>query len=230
MSNLSGREILPASVTLLNHPVVEAAITRLRICKSGRNYTDLMTLVGRFLAIEATRDLPTKEWIVTTRTMHLAAPGHDLDGRVGLVPITRGGNDLLAAFRDMLPDSSIYHVAARRKSKIGPDGNKIIWAELLDSKLPKALPKGMETMIVLDPMFATGCSIELVLSLVQALGPKRIIFVCTLAAPEGMDMITKLFPNVRIIMAQLDARLDENGYIEPGWGDGSDVSNYTEHD
>ena len=229
MSTLSGRKILPANVTLLNHPVVEVAITRLRICKGGKSYTDLMTLVGRFLAIEATRDLPTKEWIVVSR-MRLQANGRELDGRVGLVSITRGGNDLIEAFRGLLPESPVYHVAARRKSKAGPNGEKIVYAELLDSKLPKTLPSGMKTMIVLDPMFASGSSAELVLNLVQTLGPSRIIFVCALAAPEGMDMIAERFPDVRVIMAQLDERLNDDSYIEPGWGDGSDISNCTEHD
>lgn len=228
MSNLSDREVLPPSVTLLNHPVVEEAITRLRICPQGKTYTDLVDLVGNFLAAEATRDLSTDGWSVTTR-LGDPAPGRKIRGRVGLVSITRGGNDLIPAFRRMLPTSSVYHVAARRKTEV-IDGKKVVSAYLIDSKLPEKLPEEMETVIVLDPLFASGSSVELVLKLLQALKAKHIIFVCVMAAPEGMDLIVERFPEVRIIMAQLDEKLDENFYIRPGLGDGSDVGNATTHD
>lgn len=227
MSNLSSRPV-PPNVTLVSHPVADAAVTRLRICPGGEVYTRNMEVVGQFLAVEATKDLPTEPWKVTTR-MSAHAPGVKLHGRVALVSITRGGNDLIAPFRRLLPDSSIYYVAARRVTT-ELDGKKKVHAKLIDSKLPQAMPKEIHTAIVLDPMFASGCSVELILELLEVYKLERIIFVCLMAAFEGIDLISQRWPNVQIITAQIEEKLDENFYMVPGIGDGSDVSCLTSHD
>lgn len=212
---------LPKNVTLLNHPVVQANITRMRICQSGGQYTQHLEVVGRFLAAEATKDLSTESWRVLTR-LGLQAEGHKLIGRVGLVSIARGGNGLLRLFRELLPDSSIYHVTARRDEETGK-------ARIIDSKLPNKYdrPKDIHTMIVLDPMLATGGSAELVMQMVAELKPQKMIFVGVLAAPEGMRHLAQAFPTARIILAQVDERLNEKFYIIPGFGDGSDIENCT---
>jgi uracil phosphoribosyltransferase len=82
-------------------------------------------------------------------------------------------------------------------------------------------------VFVLDPMLATGGTLETVITMLSQREAASVTAVCLLAAPEGIDRIAATFPDdgplpVRVVTAALDERLDERGYIVPGLGDAGD--------
>jgi uracil phosphoribosyltransferase len=86
------------------------------------------------------------------------------------------------------------------------------------------LPKGLDTALtlVVDPMLATGGSGSHALQFLKENGAKQIRFVCLIAAPEGIERLQADHPDVPIITAAIDERLNENAYIVPGLGDAGD--------
>jgi uracil phosphoribosyltransferase len=77
-------------------------------------------------------------------------------------------------------------------------------------------------VIVMDPMLATANSAVAAIDRLKRRGVKEIRFVCLLAAPEGIERLTKAHPDVQIWTAAVDERLNEHGYIIPGLGDAGD--------
>ncbi len=88
------------------------------------------------------------------------------------------------------------------------------------NKLPQDITE--RDVIVLDPMLATGGSAMDAITLVKRSHPKSIKFLCIIAAPEGLEVLTKTHPDVQIYCAAVDEKLNENGYILPGLGDAGD--------
>ncbi|MBQ2811683.1 MAG: uracil phosphoribosyltransferase, partial [Clostridia bacterium] len=75
---------------------------------------------------------------------------------------------------------------------------------------------------VVDPMLATGGSAIDAISQIKKRGPKDIKFMCLIAAPEGVEALTKAHPDVEVYIAALDDCLNDHGYIVPGLGDAGD--------
>jgi uracil phosphoribosyltransferase len=87
-------------------------------------------------------------------------------------------------------------------------------------KLPSDIAE--RDVFVLDPMLATGGSAVAALDLVKARGTRSLRLLCILGAPEGIARVTSAHPDVEIILAARDERLDERGFIVPGLGDAGD--------
>ncbi len=201
------------NVTVLDHPLVQHKLTRLRQAgTSTAGFRRLTREISLLMAYEATRDLPLEEVEIETPLEPMI--GRMLSGKkLCFVSILRAGNGILDGMLDLVPAARVGHVGLYRDH-----------ATLEPVEYYLKLPDDMaeRLCIVVDPMLATGHSAIAAVSRLKAAGAAQIGFVCLLAAPEGLDRFTAAHPDVRLITAAVDRELDANGYIRPGLGDAGD--------
>jgi uracil phosphoribosyltransferase len=206
------------SISVLEHPLAGDLLARLR-----RHDTDpaefraLTRRLGWLLVIEATRDLATDP--VRVRTPLEETDGMHVAERLVAIPVLRAGLGLLDAATDLFPDTVVGYLGMERDE---------ITLRPRDyyAKLP---PMRGRRAMVLDPMLATGGSGTAAVTYVKANAtPKSIVFVCVVAAPEGVGAMKSEHPDVPIVTAALDRQLNERGFIMPGLGDFGDRLHGTE--
>lgn len=187
-------------------------MTHLRDKKTApRNFRRLLDEIAQLLLFEVTRDLPIREVPVTTPIAETTGYALDITG-ITVVPILRAGLGFLDAVLDLIPEARVGHIGLTRDEKT-----------LEPIKYYCKIPKDKDAEIILiDPMLATGGSAAAALSMLKADGYKHFRFMCLVAAPEGVELVNKLHPDVPIYTAALDDHLNEHGYIVPGLGDAGD--------
>jgi uracil phosphoribosyltransferase len=201
-----------------DHPLVAHKLTALRDEATDapmfRRLTDeLVTL----LAYEATREITVQPVVV--RTPLAEAPGIRLASPPPLVvPVLRAGIGMLDGMTRLLPMADVGFVGLAR------DEESLV-AATYANRLPADLA-GRE-VFVLDPMLATGGTLQTVITMLAERGAASVTAVCLLAAPEGIERVAAAFGDdgplpVRVVTAALDERLNERGYILPGLGDAGD--------
>jgi uracil phosphoribosyltransferase len=203
--------------TVVDHPLVAHKLTALRDVNTGspafrQLADDLTTLLG----YEATRTIAVEPWQVETPVG--AAQGVRLDRPVPLiVPILRAGIGMLDALARLLPEADIGFVGLVRDEQT-------LVASTYATRLPADLT-GRATF-VLDPMLATGGSMETAISMLLDRGAASVTAVCLLAAPEGLGRLAAAFPagpaEVHVVTACVDTKLNHRGFIVPGLGDAGD--------
>src|SRR6185437_11130210 len=200
-------------LTVVDHPLVRHKLSLMRDAEtSTAKFRGLMREVSLLLAYEATRDLPTEEVEIATPLERAAFPL--LAGKkLCLVSILRAGNGILDGMLDLLPSARVGHIGIYRDPRT-------LEAIEYYLKLPEDLAE--RDVILCDPMLATGNSAVAAISRLKELVARSIKFVCLVAAPEGVDKVSSIFPDVPIVAAALDRCLDEAGYILPGLGDAGD--------
>jgi uracil phosphoribosyltransferase len=199
------------ALTVIDHPLAEDIVTRLRNVATGpAEFRTLTRRVGTLLVAEATRGLPTEPVVVETPLE--STKGHSLVGGLVAIPVLRAGLGLLEAVTDLYPWAVVGYLGMERNE---------LTLEPRDyyAKLP---PMAGSTALVLDPMLATGGSGSAACSYVKAAGPEQIVFVCVVAAPEGVAKMQADHPDVPIVAAALDRGLNDRGFIMPGLGDFGD--------
>ncbi|MCW8086350.1 uracil phosphoribosyltransferase [Sabulicella glaciei] len=172
----------------------------------------LLAEIGAMLTMEAMADLPEREEAVetpvtATRARMLAAP------EPCLVAVLRAGLGLLEGARGILPEAPVGHLGLVR------DEHTLVASEYV-VRLPRDL--AARGALVLDPMLATGGSAVQAVARVKQAGATTIRFACVVAAPEGLHALCAAHPDVPVIAAALDEKLNERGYIVPGLGDAGD--------
>ncbi|MEZ4999629.1 MAG: uracil phosphoribosyltransferase [Bacteroidales bacterium] len=199
-------------VTILDHPLITHKLTQLRRkTTSTRNFRTTLDEIAGLMAYEISRDLPLVEVDIETpvgktRTMELRK-------EVVLVPILRAGLGMVDGIVNMISDARVGHIGiARNEGTLKP--------EPYYEKLPVGFKESV--VMVLDPMLATGGSASAAITSIKEQGARIIKLVCIVAAPEGVRRIEKDHPDVDIILAALDEKLNSNGYIVPGLGDAGD--------
>ena len=130
-----------------------------------------------------------------------------------IVPILRAGLGMVDGIHKIIPTAKIGHVGFYR------DEETLLPVEYF-SKFPKNITKS--TVLVVDPMLATGGSASATISLLKKRNVKDIRFIAIVGCPEGVKKLQEDHPDVAIYLAAMDARLDEKGYIVPGLGDCGD--------
>ena len=209
MLTLQGASIL--NIRVLDHPLASHFVTHLRDAATEpalfRTFTNHLTLI---LALEATRDLPTKT--VDVETPLEKTQGRILRGPFVVVQILRAGLGLLPSFMDLFPEISVGYIGLAR------DHTTAV-ASAYYCKLPDVT--GRRTLIV-DPMLATGGSACQAIEAVKEAGGEDIHLLCVVAAPEGVTEVNQRHPDVSIVTAALDRALNANKYILPGLGDFGD--------
>ena len=199
-------------IHVVNHPLIKEKMTHLRDKKTApRNFRRLLDEIAQLLLFEVTRDLPIREVPVTTPIAETTGYTLDITG-ITVVPILRAGLGFLDAVLDLIPEARVGHIGLTRDEKT-----------LEPIKYYCKIPKDKDAEIILiDPMLATGGSAAAALSMLKADGYKHFRFMCLVAAPEGVELVNKLHPDVPIYTAALDDHLNEHGYIVPGLGDAGD--------
>ncbi len=198
-------------LTVLQHPVVDHWMTCLRDRRTEpAQFRVISKRLTAFLLIEATRDLP----LVTQR---IETPLEAIEGRVlapdiVVVPILRAGLGMLEAVTDMLPHVSVGYVGLERDHTTAQ-------ARAYYCKLP---PVAGRTVLVVDPMLATGGSAEMAVDLLRREGARDIRLLAMVAAPEGVKRLQARFPGLPVFTAGLDRELNAQKYILPGLGDFGD--------
>lgn len=200
-------------VHIMDHPLIQHKLTILRsISTDCKQFRELISEIAMLMCYESTRDLPLRE--VETETPIAKCTTKVLDGKkMAIVPILRAGLGMVDGMLDLIPNARVGHIGMYRD----PQTHKPVDYYC---KLPANLDD--RDVFVLDPMLATGGSAIDAIARIKDFSPKRIKFMCIIAAPEGLKALTEAHPDVEIYCAGLDDHLNENCYIVPGLGDAGD--------
>ena len=200
-------------LTVVNHPLIQHKLSIMRDKNTPSNqFRQLLREISHLLAYEVTRDLPMTTKTIDTPMATIDAP--KLDGKkLALVSILRAGNGLLDGMLDLIPSARVGFVGLYRDEETLKPVKYYF-------KVPSEIDKRL--VIAVDPMLATGNSSAAAIDMLKEAGAKNIIFLCLLAAPEGVARMKEAHPDVPIITASLDEKLNEVGYIVPGLGDAGD--------
>ncbi|WP_279313227.1 uracil phosphoribosyltransferase [Acetobacter sp. AN02] len=200
-------------VRVATHPLIRHKLTRLRdVATPTADFRRLAREISLLLAYEATRDLPLESVEISTplETME----GQRLSGKkLCFISVLRAGNGILDGMLDLVPSARVGHIGLYR------DPETLRPVEYY-RKFPEDIKN--RVCIVVDPMLATGYSAAAAVQSLKTAGAEKIIFVCILAAPEGMLCLTEAHPDIEVITCAIDRELDDHGYIRPGLGDAGD--------
>ena len=200
-------------VTVVDHPLVQHKLTLMRDKqRSTKGFRQLLNEIGMLLAYEVTRDLELEMIDIETPLQPMKAPV--LAGKkLVLAPILRAGVGFLDGMLTLVPSARVAHIGLYRDPAT-------LQAVEYYFKSPNDLSD--RTVILMDPMLATGNSACAAAALLKARGARDIRFVCLLAAPEGIAQFESEHPDVPVWTAAIDERLNDHGYILPGLGDAGD--------
>ena len=197
-------------VHVVDHPLVQHKLTLMRQKETGtKDFRDLLEEIAMLMAYEITRDFPLREIAIETPVAKCKAKV--LAGKkVGLVPILRAGLGMVEGVLNLIPAARVGHIGLYR------DPATLKPVEYY-CKLPGDVAE--RTLIVVDPMLATGGSASAALTMLKEKGAKGMILMCLVSAPEGIRCINQKHPDVPVYVAAIDERLNDRGYIVPGLGD-----------
>ncbi|NKQ41426.1 MAG: uracil phosphoribosyltransferase [Sulfurovum sp.] len=200
------------NIKVIEHPLIKHKMALLRDEKrSMPEFRKLLHEIGLLMAFDVTKNLQLEETVVKTPVAVTKA--EKLEKHPVLVNILRAGIGMLNPFMEILPKSRVGFLGMNRDEET-------LQAHSYYNKIPmQALGN---TVLLLDPMLATGGSALSALDFLKSKGVTNVTFVCLVAAPEGVAAINKEYPNVTIYTAALDEKLNEKGYIVPGLGDAGD--------
>lgn len=203
---------LNGNITTISHPVVDRDLTILR--NKHTNTADFRLAMGRIatiLAYQALKDLPLKKLEIETPVTKTS--GYQINTDIIIVPILRAGLSLVDALIDFIPDASVGHLGMYRDETTH---TPVDYYSNLPNKLETA------TVLLVDPMLATGGSADDAINFLKEKGAANIRFISLISAPEGLERITKKYPDVSIITAAVDEKLNSDAFIVPGLGDAGD--------
>jgi uracil phosphoribosyltransferase len=200
-------------ITIIDHPLVQHKLAILRdLTTNVRDFRALCTEISMLMAYEAMRDLPLEE--TTVQTPVAAATVRKLSGKkLALVAILRAGLIMADGILNLVPSARVGHVGLYRDPET-------LEPVQYYNKLPSDIAE--RDVFLLDPMLATGGSAAAAIEVVKDLGAKHLKLLCILGAPEGIEVVHRDHPDVEIILAAKDERLNDHGYIVPGLGDAGD--------
>jgi uracil phosphoribosyltransferase len=205
--------MIDSTVNIVSHPLVQHKLTlmRERDC-SIKSFRELTNEIGMLLCYEVTRDLPLE--MVDIETPLTAMKALKIAGKkLTLAPILRAGVGFLDGMLAMVPSARVAHIGLYRDPQT-------LRAVEYYFKAPQDLSD--RTVILMDPMLATGNSACAAAALLKTRGARDIRFVCLLAAPEGIAHFRREHPDVPVWTAAVDEKLNDHGYILPGLGDAGD--------
>jgi uracil phosphoribosyltransferase len=200
-------------LSVVDHPLVQHKLSIMRDKGTPKVlFRQLLREIAQLLAYEVTRELPMTTGRVETPMQPMDAP--TLAGKkLALISILRAGNGLLDGVLDLIPSARVGFVGLYRDEET-------LQPVQYYFKVPDALDERL--VIAVDPMLATGNSSVAAIDLLKEAGATNILFLCLLAAPEGVARMKEAHPDVRIVTASVDEKLNEIGYIIPGLGDAGD--------
>ena len=197
----------------LNHPLITHKLAILRDKRTGtKEFRELVNEIAMFLCYEAMSDAKLESVSIETPIEKIKTKKLNED-KYAFVPILRAGMGMLDGVISVIPNAKIGHIGMYRDESTFEPVNYFF-------KVPKDIDK--REVIILDPMLATGGSAIDAIELLKKKGVKKIKFLCVIAAPEGLEIVNKKHPDVKIYCASIDKKLNSNKYIVPGLGDAGD--------
>ena len=200
-------------VYVFDHPLIQHKVALMRMKETNvKDFRDLAREIAMLMGFEATRDLELEEVEIETpicKTRVNMLKGED----IAIIPILRAGLGFVDGMLELVPNAKVGHVGLYRD----PDTHEPVEYYC---KLPTDIEK--RKIFVLDPMLATGGSAVAAIDFIKKRGGKDIVFMCLIAAPEGIKALQDAHPDVDIYIASKDEKLNENAYIVPGLGDAGD--------
>ena len=200
-------------VYVFDHPLIQHKTALMRKTDTTvKEFRELAREVAMLMGFEATRDLPLEE--VEIQTPICETKVNMLKGQdIAIVPILRAGLGFVDGMLALVPNAKVGHIGLYRD----PDTHAPVEYYC---KLPVDIEK--RRIFVVDPMLATGGSAVAAIDFIKQRGGKNIVFMCLIAAPEGIKALQDAHPDVDIYIAAKDEKLNENAYIVPGLGDAGD--------
>lgn len=197
---------------VIDHPVIKHKLTIMRKTTTGtKDFRQNLDEIGSLMTYEITKNFPTRDVKITTPMGETI--GKELDKDVVLVPILRAGLGMVSGIQQLIPTAKVGHVGLYRDEET-------LEPHFYYAKFPPNIANS--TVLVVDPMLATGGSATAAIDYVKKTGATDIKLVCLVGVQEGIDAVEKAHPDVDIYLAAKDDYLNEIGYIVPGLGDAGD--------
>ena len=201
------------NVHILNHPLIQHKLSILRKETTGvKEFREIVGEIAMLMCYDATRDLQTRE--IKIKTPIATAKVRVLAGKkLAIVPILRAGLGMVDGMLNLIPSAKVGHIGLYRDPKT---------LEPVEyyCKLPPDIEE--RDVLVVDPMLATGGSAVAAIGFLKKRGVTHIKLLNIIAAPEGVERVTREHPDVQLYCAALDEKLNDHGYIVPGLGDAGD--------
>ncbi|ALG41073.1 uracil phosphoribosyltransferase [Megasphaera elsdenii] len=199
-------------VQVMDHPLIQHKVTLMRKKETGsKDFRNLLEEITLLMGYEITRDLPLEDVEIETPVAKMI--GKQISGKkLGIVPVLRAGLGMVQGMLNLIPTAKVGHIGLYR------DPQTLEPVEYY-CKLPDVEDRDF---IIVDPMLATGGSASAAITLLKEKGIKNIKLMCLVAAPQGVQKVNADHPDVRIYVAALDDKLNDQGYIVPGLGDAGD--------
>ncbi len=197
----------------MNHPLIKHKLTLLRDKNTGvKEFREAVNEIATLMCYEATRNLTLCDIQIETPVSPMTA--QVLSGKkLAIVPILRAGLGMVDGMLSLIPAAKVGHIGLYR------DPETLQPVEYY-CKLPSDIEE--RDVIIVDPMLATGGSASAAVQFLKNYGVKNIKFMCILAAPEGIEVLSKDHSDIEIYCAAIDEKLNDHGYIVPGLGDAGD--------
>ena len=200
-------------IVIMDHPLVQHKIGIIRRKETGtKDFRDNISEIAMLMCYEATRNLELDDVEIETpicKTKVKALKGK----KMAVIPILRAGLGMVDGILTMIPTAKVGHIGLQRNEETHEP-------EEYYCKLPEDIEE--REVFVVDPMLATGGSSSAAIKMLKDKGCRKIHFLCIIAAPEGLERISKDHPDIDIYVGALDEKLNENKYIVPGLGDAGD--------
>lgn len=197
---------------LVTHPLVHDCLAELRdACTPPERFRVLANRISVLLGAEALRDVPMAEGTVETPLG--PSPCRRLAADVVMAPVLRAGLGMLPGLLELVPNARVGHLGLQRDERTAV-------ASQYYAKLPPNIQDSY--VLLIDPMLATGGSAVAALDVLTKAGARHLRLVCIVAAPEGVVVVEKAYPNVPIFTPVVDRELNAHKFIVPGLGDFGD--------
>ena len=202
-----------SNVKIFDHPLIQHKTTILRqTSTTNKEFRELVEEITMLMCYDSLRDLPLEDVEIETpitKTTQKMLKGLDL----AVVPILRAGLGMVNGLLNLVPNAKVGHIGMYRDEET-------MQPHEYYCKLPSDIDKRL--IVVVDPMLATGGSAIDAINQIKSYGGKTIKFLCLIAAPEGIEALSKAHPDIEIYCANVDEKLNEKCYIVPGLGDAGD--------
>jgi len=200
-------------VTIVSHPLVQHKLTLLRRKDvSTKSFRELLEEIGMLLCYEVTRDLPLTDVEIETPLAQIKS-AQIAGKKLVLAPVLRAGMTFAEGMLDLVPNARVAHIGLYREPET------FVAVEYF-FKAPGDLQE--RQVIVISPVLATANTAVAAVDRLKERGATDIRLVCLIAAPEGIERMRGIHPDVPIWLAAVDEKLDKHGFILPGLGDAGD--------
>ena len=173
-------------------------------------FRDSASKLSYFLVVEATKHLTTLSKEIDTPLTK--TKGVQIENNSVAISVLRAGLGLMDGVQQLIPNISFGYIGVQRNEETAQPENYY-------EKLPDLVDKNV---FILEPMLATGGSLSFAIETVKKYNTKNIHALTVISAPEGINKIKENHPDITLVTASIDEKLDDNWYIVPGLGDMGD--------